>query len=249
MANTTVKAGITNKRDLITKAKSSQFLVVIVASVIVSASLIGIKILWGQRTFQQRIISAKTDARDQLEDNLKAIEELKKEFNKLESSKINSNIVLDALPSKYDFPALATSIEKVAQSSGVTLDSFVGDDRTASAVDSASEPTPEEIVFGISVSGSYSDVAKFVQSLHKSIRPFKIEEMSLESAAGKIQLNVKVVTYYAPTKNMEITKEKIKSSSGAAAKDDKKSDSGASSDQKPSSGEVPADVDTSGVPQ
>jgi Tfp pilus assembly protein PilO len=197
------------KRQLIEKAKSSQVVVIIVASVIVSASIIGIKILWEQRGYQSEIITAKEAAANQLEANIAAVDQLEQEFVKLENSDVNSALVLDALPSKYDFPALATSIEKLAALSRVEMSSFSGEDQTGTAINSSGSPVPVEIPFTVSVSGSYENVQLFMQNLQKSIRPFAIDEMSIEASETGIQMSISAKTYYQPAKNLEIRKKTI----------------------------------------
>jgi len=234
-----------NKRDLITKAKSSQFVVVIVASIVVSASLIGIKILWEQRSYQAEIISAKTTARNQLEANIEAVEQLKIEFADLEKSDVTSSLVLDALPSKYDFPALATSIEKISTLSGVGLESFVGDDLTASVVNSDGQPVPVEIPFTVSITGSYETIQKFIENMQKSIRPFQIKEMKLEASDNGIQANIRMSTYYMPGTSLDIRKQSIVSGSAATVLVDPANPNATVA---PTT-DLPPGVDASGVPQ
>lgn len=237
---------IHNKRDLIQKARSSQFAVIIIASVIIAASIIGIKILWAQRSYQATIIDKKAKASDQLEANIAAVAKLEDEFKKLESSQINSGLVLDALPSKYDFPALATSIEKMTAISDVELDSFVGEDLSASSVGSQGQPVAVEIPFSVSVLGSYENIMKFVDNMQKSIRPFNIIEMSIQaSGEGNLQADFRMKTYYLPSKSLEIRKESV--SSGAPAAATTPAPAAAPATSAPAASDVPAGVNAPGV--
>ncbi len=234
--------GISNKRELIQKAKSSQFLIVIIASVVVSASLIGTKILWAQRSYQAQIIDAKNEANETLESNIAAVEELGKSFDELEKSDITSSLVLDALPSKYDFPALVTTMEKLATLSGVEMLSFVGDDLTASSVNTEGQPSPVPMPFSVRVGGSYTNIKRFVTNMQKSIRPFNFEEMKIEAGESGVEVDFKMTTYYMPAKSLEIRKRSI-TSGGAPAPTDP---NGA---PVTTQGDVSAGVDTSGVQQ
>ena len=84
-----------------------------------------------QAAYQNRVINAKREANGQLQNNLTASKALVKIIPEgfLNTPKIlqgattagsgdrdgdNGKIILDALPSQYDFPALATSLEKIA---------------------------------------------------------------------------------------------------------------------------------------
>lgn len=238
--------GINSKRDLIEKAKSSQFFIVIIASIVVSASIIGTKILWTQRSYQAQIIDAKSEADDKLDQNIKAVSGLKEEFDKMERSTITSSLVLDSLPSKYDFPALLTTIEKMTALSGVGLKTITGQDLTASAVNTEGQPVPIAMPFTVSIGGSYDDIKKFVANMNKSIRPFQIDEIKIDASEGGIEVEFKMTTYYMPSKSLEIRKTNITSGSAPASA----ATTGAAGSQTPATTDVPAGVDaTAGVPQ
>lgn len=206
MANTTIK----NKKDLISKANSRIFAAVIIASLIVSASLVATKILWDQRSFQSRVIDAKREVRDKLEQNYENAQELQKSFEVFEEGDVNSQLVLDALPSKYDYAALTSSIEKLAETGGYTLEAFTGTDESADAVDSDAEPSAEPIEFTVEVSGSYDDIQNFVKDIERSIRPFKVTLLTISANdESEMTATAQIETYYQPTRNLEITTRRV----------------------------------------
>src|SRR5579875_2370206 len=116
------------KRVLIDKANSRVVVVTSAAAFIVVFCLVAAHTLFSQLLYQNRIISAKKQALSQLRTDTTAVSQLDNSYvafvstpqNVLGGSSSgtgsqdgnNAQIVLDALPSKYDFPALATSLEK-----------------------------------------------------------------------------------------------------------------------------------------
>ncbi len=210
MAKTQQDQQVGGKRQLIERANSHIFTTVIIASIVVSASAVAISFLWGQRGFQDRVISAQEVTRDTINQNVANAQELERSFIALEESDINSQLILDALPSKYDFPAVASSVEKLADLGGVALDDFSGDDLSAAAENTAIEPIAIEIPFSSTVSGGEKDVEKFINTLEKSIRPFRIDGLSLNSSANNLVLEVSVSTFYQPSENLEVRTETIR---------------------------------------
>ncbi len=199
-----------DKRFLIQQANSHIFITLIVSSIVVSAGLVTSKILWDQRSYQARVIAAQEKARDQLIANIANAAELQKSYSALEASDVKAELVLDALPSKYDFPALASSMEKVVGASGLTLASFGGTDDVQSAVPSTNTPTPLEIPFTLNVQGTYSAIQGLVKSLDRSIRPFRVDSMTLSGTNSDMQAILNITTFYQPSTSLEIGTEVIK---------------------------------------
>jgi Tfp pilus assembly protein PilO len=123
----------------------------------------------------------------------------------------NAKIILDALPSKYDFPALTTSLEKLALSQGVNIESMTGTDDEVAQTDSASStPVPIAMPFQITVTGNYASIQKVVKAFEKSIRPIQIQTLQLTGSDQKMQMNITAQTYYQPEKTLNIKREVVK---------------------------------------
>ncbi len=195
-----------DKRVLIQQANAHIFITLVVSSIIVSASLVIGKILWDQRGYQSRVIAAQETARNQLDTNLTNAEELQNSFVALEASDIDSQLILDALPSKYDFPAVATSVEKIVTGTGGSLASFAGTDASTDAVGTSATPEPVEIPFSVSIEGTYGDVQSFVRSLERSIRPFRIDSMRMSGSDNVMTADLQISTFYQPSTNLDISK-------------------------------------------
>ena len=210
---------ISTKHLQIQKASSTVFATVAIASVVVSFCLVFLNILWGTAQFNSRVHDKQEDVRDLLEDNLKAAPELEESFKNLEISaslipeqpddKKNSEIILDALPSKFDFPALVSSINNLAKETSVSLRSFQGTDVGEEAAQSSNRPEPVEIPFIIEVEGKYEAVKKFLRGIETSIRPFEVKKLNLSGTDGNMRVNVEAVTYYQPAFNLEVTTEVV----------------------------------------
>jgi hypothetical protein len=215
------------KRQLINKANSRIVAVTSGASFVVMFCLIGSYTLLGQLTYQNRVISAKKKALTQLQQDISSTKELVSRYQAFVTGPINvlggnpagsggqdgdnAKIILDALPSKYDFPALVTSLEKIFKDQGVQIESIGGtDDQIAQADSSSSTPQPVPVPFQFSVSGNYDEIKKVVTALERSIRPMQIQTMQLTGNEKKMTLTVSAQTYYQPEKNLNIRTEVVR---------------------------------------
>jgi len=223
MANET-----STKRVLITKANTTIVVVVSVAAFLVVFSLVATKTLVSQAAYQNRVISGKRAAVNQLKDDLGAVKSLKTSYQAFISTTQNAiggnpdgtgkqdgnnaKIVLDALPSSYDFPALTTSLDNLLATQNVKINSIAGtDDEVAqSSNQSSSNPEPVPIPFQLSVSGNYDAVKGVVDVLERSIRPFKINTLDLSGNQGNLTLAIEAETYYQPAKSLNINTRVVK---------------------------------------
>lgn len=127
----------------IDKASNMMMIVVALSSVAIVFSLVSTKTLLSQSSYQKRVLSEKKKAIKQLQDNISAAQTLKTQYDVFVKGNPNiiggiggqnangpsasgqdgdnAKIVLDALPSEYDFPALISSVEKIATADHVSL--------------------------------------------------------------------------------------------------------------------------------
>ena len=201
------------KRDLIAKAGNSIFLAVAISSVVTAFSLVAINFMWDQAQYNSRVNASKELARNILRTNIANADSLKTSFTALDKedniipgqgNKKNSAVILDALPRKYDFPALRTSIDKLTDLSGVKLASFTGNDEEAVAIAKMAQPTPQEVPFSLTIDGSYKQIVKFMQFLGSTIRPMKIVQLRLSGTDSTMSASMDVVTYYQPAVDLKI---------------------------------------------
>lgn len=214
------------KRLLVDKANTRIVVVTASASFIVVFCLVAAVTLVGQLNYQNRVIGAKRKALDTLKQDIDSTDKLVNQYKAFISTPLNAiggdpngtgsqdgqnaQIVLDALPSKYDFPALATSLEKILSGQGVTIDSISGtDDEVAQANASSSDPQPVAMPFQLSVSGNYAQIQKVIDAFNRSIRPISVQTMELSGGENHMTLTITAQTFYQPEKNLQIRTEVV----------------------------------------
>jgi Tfp pilus assembly protein PilO len=217
------------KRALIDKANTRIVAYVSVAAFILVFSLVAVKTLVSQAAYQNRVISAKRVAVDQLKSDITATSQLKSSYDAFTSTPqnvlggspsgtgaqdgSNAKIVLDALPSTYDFPGLTTSLENMlTNQNGVSIDSITGTDAEATegANSSSSNPQPVPIPFSVAVTGSYGGIQNVVSAFEHSIRPIQVQTLSINGSGSNITMSIAAQTYYQPAKSLNISEKVVK---------------------------------------
>ncbi len=216
------------KRLQIDKANATMVAMVAAAAFIAVFSLVSSRALLRQRTYQNKVIDQQTKARDQLKTNLAAVDQLViayKSFTTTPDNVIggnpsgtgdkdgdNAKIILDALPSKYDFPALTTSIEKLLGEKKFKVNSITGtDDEVAqSKNESVDNPEPIEIPFEFDAESNSGATKDLINVLEKSIRPIHIKSITLTGGESNLKLRVTAKTYYQPEKSLNIKTQVVK---------------------------------------
>lgn len=217
------------KRALISKANSTIVASTGIAAFLVVFCLIASKTLISQASYQGHVITAKKKALATLKSDLSARDTLVASYKSFvntpqnllggnpsgsgDKDGDNAKIVLDALPSKYDFPALATSLEKLVTNQGLTVQSITGTDEEIiqSANQSSANPQPIAMPFEVQVAGSYDAIKGFVNSLENSIRPFQVQKVELSGPQqGSMTAIIDAQTFYQPEKSLNIKTEVVK---------------------------------------
>jgi Tfp pilus assembly protein PilO len=216
------------KRSLISKANSTMVIATTAAAFVLVFTLIAGKSLVGQVSYQNRVISAKKVALTQLREDLDARDSLQSSYKAFvaknpnvlggDASTVgdrngdNAKLVLDSLPSKYDFPALTTSLEKMVQEQNLQIDSIAGTDQEVdqSTKQSSPNPVPIAMPFQVEVSGAYPSVQSLIDVFTRSIRPFQIQTLELSGDESSMTASVTAQTFYLPEKSLKITEELVR---------------------------------------
>lgn len=223
-----------NKKKLqIDKANQTIFVVLSVSVFVVIFCGFTLKALLIQRSYQAKVITQKEAALKQLLANVKAADELDASYQdfvgkptnviggyatgQADRDGDNARIVLDALPSKYDFPALVTSLEKILNDPAYNITGITGTDdeiaQTAIAQNGSGAPQPVVIPFSIGVKGSPEAIAKLIVTLEHSIRPIKVTQFKLNTATAddkSLDVSITANTFYQPEKVYTITTKDVK---------------------------------------
>jgi hypothetical protein len=193
------------------------------------------------RNYQARVIEQKLEARDDIRLSLEGAQQLQSTYNAFvaqpqniiggnsnaagERDGDNGRIVLDALPSSYDFPALITSLEKIMSTQNVTIGSITGNDEELMQ-SGVGEPgvtgevgategavvadAPVVMPFSVTVSGNYQAIQDLVSVFERSIRPFHPLSLTLGGSEDNMTLSVEYKTYYQPETLFQVRKEVVK---------------------------------------
>jgi len=221
-------AAPSTKRALIDKANTRIVIYVSVAAFILVFSLVATKTLISQAGYQNRIIAAKRVAVDQLKADITASGQLQNSYDAFTGTSSNAiggnpngtgpqdgdnaKIVLDALPSNYDFPGLTTSLENLLTAqNGVKIDSISGTDQEATLGKnvSSSTPTPQPIPFSVSVTGDYGGIQNVIATFERSIRPIQVQTLNINGTGSNVNMTVTAQTYYQPAKSLNISKKEV----------------------------------------
>lgn len=217
------------KRLAISKANTQMVAAIAGASFVAVFCLVASKAVWSQYQYQAKVVTVKEKARDQLQSNLVAFDDLVKSYDKFDDKKTNviggsrdgtgdkdgsnSRIVLDALPSAYDFPALTSSLEKVLNNGSFSITNITGTDDQLNQQENSSSTAPQAVPIPFSftvTNANYASVQNLMKTLQQSIRPMNIDSIELVGGANNMTLTVNAHTYYQPGKSLTITKEVVK---------------------------------------
>jgi hypothetical protein len=220
---------ISDKWGAIGKANAQVVGIVAAASFITIFCLFAAHSVWVQTRYQAKVTTAKEKAHSQLQKNVKAFSSLADSYQAFDSKSTNviggssngkgdndghnTKIVLDALPSAYDFPALTSSLEKILIDRNLHVTDITGIDDQLTQQGNSSSPSPQPVPMPFSFSvgnANYLSVQQLISALQQSIRPIQIDSINLAGGANNLTLTVKAHTYYQPAKSLNITKKVVK---------------------------------------
>jgi len=222
------RPNLSAKRISIDKTNASLIVIVSVAAFLVVFSLVAIRALYSQLTYQSRVINQKKITLVQVEENIQEVEKLNVAYQEFSGSTVNAlggnpkgtgdrdgenpRIILDALPSKYDFPALNTSLDKLVKSGGFQLTAISGtdDEINQSTNQSSVTPTQVDMPFQLEALINISDGKRFLELFERSIRPIQLQQLTISSQEGKLKVEMTAKTYFQPEKKLNVTEEVVK---------------------------------------
>ncbi len=227
MAAQTKKTGSV-KHDLINSANRKIVILTGIAGFVLVFTLVAANALIKQVFYQDKVIDARKNALQIAQTNITNVEQLVAQYSAFTSTPQNviggsssgvgdgngdnAQIIINALPSRYDFPALTASLEYLVQRNGLALDGITAtDDEIAQQTNGASSaPEPVEIPFTLSVSGSLPQIQALVKDFQLSIRPFQIHSLTLTASEGsEMSAQITGKTFFQPAKNLNIREEVV----------------------------------------
>lgn len=203
---------LSGKHVAIDKANTQVIATAAIAAAVLVFALFASNALIKTIGYQNKVYSLRDEANQQLVSNIDSTALLTASYTAFNdapesvtgTADKNSKIILDALPSQYDFPALATSLEAMIKNAGMTVGSIKGIDDELTAKQSAITPTPIAIPFDVSAKGDYAAVQRLIKDFERSIRPFKIFEFNISGEDKNLSITIVGETYYQPSKELGI---------------------------------------------
>jgi hypothetical protein len=218
----------------ISKANTQMVAIIAAASFITIFCLVASKTVFSQISYQARVISASDKANSQLKSNITAFNSLLQSYENFVApttniiggsvqgsagnSGDNAKIILDALPSSYDYPALLTSTEKTLTNEGFVITGISGTDQEVAEQgnQSSTDPTPVPMPFAFTVDKTnYNAVAELFDTLQSSIRPIQIDSIDVNYSTGAtgqggdMKMTVAAHSYYQPGISLSITQKEV----------------------------------------
>lgn len=212
-----------SKRQQVDKDKTMAMVAIGVASVVLVAGIIVSKAFWGQATYLNNVAGIKEEAVSQLEENKQSLSSLAESYESFVTSNPNligggvdgtepndgdnAKLVLDALPSAYDFPALVSSVENILSPYRINSISGIDDSVTQAGAEATDQPV--EMPITVEFTSTYSGLISAVDSFKNSIRPFKINKIELQGTNSQLKTTLTLVSYYQPETGMKIERKVI----------------------------------------
>jgi hypothetical protein len=206
----------------IDKSQSTMLAVIVAATVLTIFGLVATKSLVSKGLYQRRALHARRVVASTLKSNYSSAQTLFTQYkifadqdpNMLGGSASgsgnldgdNPRIVLDALPSTYDAPALASSIEKVLTGRGVTINSLtITDDPSTNSDVAQAQPVAKAVKFSFEGTSNYAGSSALLQDFERSIRPFDLNTLEINGSDNALKLTVGMTTYFQPAKSLDLT--------------------------------------------
>ncbi len=220
------KTKLSFKQVQIDKTNTVVVATIAVASACLVFSIIATKALWGQASYNKKVITAKESTVRQLEANIASINDLNKSYRAFvaEPTNIiggsstgtgdrdgdNAKITLDSLPSVYDFPGTISGINKILITTGVVDININGTDQEVE--NAAKENTAiTSIPLTISAGGNLESTQSLLTALDQSIRPMNVNSIEYSTDSnGELTVTVKLDTWYQPKKKFEVKTEVVR---------------------------------------
>lgn len=234
------KDAAVRKRQQITKANKTMFIVVAIASAITGIAVVLIVFLIQEMSFNAKVIGVQDKSISILKSNITNVEELEDKMKNLQtntellSSRANSEdnalrVILDALPSSENTAALGSSISnKLLNVPGIKIET-INMDSSDAVIDPSADPaaetsasgvgeTPTPIDFSFSVSSNDpNNILQVTRNLERSIRTIKVVSFKVEQSKDAITLTVQAQAFYLPQAKIELKDEVVKSKETAGS--------------------------------
>lgn len=221
-----------DKHQTISKDTKIITIVVSVTIFITIFAIFGLKDFLSLRSFQQKIIVADTTAYNQLNNDINSANILVKNYNKFLNNKsktiqnIRSTIitpttkgfhyngatmVLDAMPTTYDYPATESYLQNMLDSINQGNDTFSINNNSGGQSAGVFSTSAAPVTFSISANSiNYQALIQLVQVMKNSVRPITINSLSISGSNNSMTVNITAQLYYQSSQTFSISQTEIK---------------------------------------
>lgn len=216
------------KRTQIANANRVMFIWVAAVSVLFGFALVASIFLTKLLFFNEKVLSEKSKTVATLKLNNSNVSKLEEQIKVLNTNQLLINnmtepdteavqVVLDALPSEANSPALGASIQNklINDIPGLTVDTFqvipvdgveslTDTEDTVEATTSTTSNSLGEISFNISVYGDDNALKQVLVNLEKSIRTIQVTSLKIESQGTLRSLKIEGKAFYLPARVVKL---------------------------------------------
>lgn len=215
----------------IDREQKRTILTVVIAVAIAVFCLLSSKALLSQAAYHRHVLGETRKSVAALKENISSVDTLKKQYDSFNSTNpnviggnnspslkdatppdgTNSQIVLNALPTNYDFPALISSVTKVLSVDNIANPGISGTDASAT-VNSTASTNPSPVPINVSISGltSYSGAQNLIKDLERSVRPFDVTKIQLSGGSSAMTISASLTTHFQPAKILNTSTKEVK---------------------------------------
>jgi hypothetical protein len=206
----------------INKSQATVLAVIAAATFVTVFCLFGVKTLITKGAYQNRALKAQHQAAAELKNNYTQAQSLITQYKVFAAQNPNllggvvsgngandgdnPRIVLDSLPSKYDAPALGSSIEKILTDQSFKFTALsIADDPSTNSDAPEENPQTKTLTFSIAGTNSIAGSNKVLQAFERSIRPFDITTLQISGTDEALQISATMTTQYQPAKTLKLS--------------------------------------------
>lgn len=218
------------KRQQITRASQMMFLWIAGVSVVVGFCLVLMVFLVQKIWFGEKVIAEKNKTASVLQKNLDTVQSLKDNVrvlntnDALKSTRLKDTdqpiqSILDALPADANSTAMASSLQVklIGSVPGITIESLKVDPVSGvettnnSSGDVSSTSNTIGFSFAVSTLTSNQDALRQVLlNIEKSIRPFNLTNLAVESQGSRIVMTATGIGYYEPEQSLQLSTKAVR---------------------------------------
>ena len=223
----------TSKRALLDQANKSIVIIAGVAAFITVFCLVSTKTLIGQANYQNKVIKAENTTYTTLTSDINAENQLNASYEYWETKVPNpgqniiggsstasgfndgdnAQIILHALPTQYDFPALLTNMSDLMTLIKLSNPQVSGQDQQLvyQTQTTSATPKPTAIPFELTATGDYQTIVTLISALQNTIRPIQVLDVNISGTSANLTVNIQAQTYYQPSVLFQTSQEVISS--------------------------------------